>query len=68
MRLAEHFIAFRNELNKLNTTIARMLDSIFMTYRFLGNRHFSVKSQDFGPSPLVGRCVKLLQRTGEMCA
>ena len=33
-RLAEHFIAFRNEFNKFNNTGARMLDSIYhMTLR-----------------------------------
>ena len=29
MRLAEHFIFFRNELSKFNNTGARMLDSIY---------------------------------------
>ena len=35
-RLAEHFISFRNKLNKFNNTRARLLDSIYhITLRLL---------------------------------
>ena len=36
LRLAEHFLPFRNKFNKFNNTGAQMLDSIYhMTLRIL---------------------------------
>ena len=48
MRLAEHFIFFRNNFNKFNNIGARMLGSIYhMTLKILKNYIFVVKTSRF---------------------
>ena len=48
MRLAKHFIFFRNKLNKLNSTGAQMLDFIYhMTLKILKNHIFGMKTSRF---------------------
>ena len=49
MRLAEHFISFfRNEFNKFNNIVARMLYSIYhMTLKLIKNHIFGEKTSVF---------------------
>ena len=51
MRLAEHFIFFRNKFYKFNNTGTGMLDSIYhMVFKLLNKSHnatFGVKMQHF---------------------
>ena len=49
MRLAEHFISFHIEFNKLNKTGARILDYIYhMTLKLLKHRILGMKTSRFG--------------------